>query len=379
VVLVRSARPFYGPDQVRIRAGESVRWVNDRLSDVHSVVETGSGRFSVDLPPGQSFAHRFDRPGRYAYSCRFHPWMRGEVVVDPARVEGRLLSLPEALWRARLLRGGLLLERAPRPVLARLWAGGVVPSGPLPCQVDPEVEPAVDPAGTVWLAAEGGRALVGLTPGAGACRKRALDARVGAVAAADDGALWIHDRATGRLGEVRRAGGGVRWHARAGFVPGPARLAVDGLGRVWTVGQAGEVSVFRAAGSGGGEEVSSRWSLAVRAASFALSPDGSLWLADVERQKVLRLEPGRDIAELGAPGLAAAEPALAVAADGAVWFAHREPGRIGRIDGGAAEELEVAPRIERAAGIAAGGPGRLWLLDAAGRAWLSVEAGDSSK
>jgi plastocyanin len=42
-----------------------------------------SGFLSTDpgAPGGSAFSVRFLRPGRYAYACRFHPQMRGEIVV----------------------------------------------------------------------------------------------------------------------------------------------------------------------------------------------------------------------------------------------------------------------------------------------------------
>jgi plastocyanin len=62
-----------------VAAGAEIVWVNDDLSP-HTVtfddaVDSGT------LAPGQSWSTRFDRPGVYAYYCRFHPGMAGTVVV----------------------------------------------------------------------------------------------------------------------------------------------------------------------------------------------------------------------------------------------------------------------------------------------------------
>jgi plastocyanin len=71
----------FGPGKVRIRAGQSVRWVNQD-DDVHSAVADDGSWSSPDLERGDAFARRFDTPGRYPYYCRQHPDMTGVIVVE---------------------------------------------------------------------------------------------------------------------------------------------------------------------------------------------------------------------------------------------------------------------------------------------------------
>ena len=69
----------YAPGEVRIRAGESVEWINyDPM--VHTV--TGEGWDSGVMTEGARFVHRFDQPGRYPYRCLPHPQMTGVVIVE---------------------------------------------------------------------------------------------------------------------------------------------------------------------------------------------------------------------------------------------------------------------------------------------------------
>jgi plastocyanin len=68
----------YLPREIRIRAGETVEWIN-RDPIEHTV--TGEGWGSELLQEGERFRHRFERPGTYAYLCLPHPMMRGVVVV----------------------------------------------------------------------------------------------------------------------------------------------------------------------------------------------------------------------------------------------------------------------------------------------------------
>lgn len=69
------------PAEIRIRAGQTVGWLNhDPL--VHTVSAEDGSWDSGNLAPGTSFLRRFDRPGRYRYHCRPHPQMRGVIVVE---------------------------------------------------------------------------------------------------------------------------------------------------------------------------------------------------------------------------------------------------------------------------------------------------------
>ena len=66
------------PASLTVRAGATVRFVNDD-QDAHTV--TGKGFDSGGLDSGAVWAHRFTRPGIYAYVCALHPYMRGRIVV----------------------------------------------------------------------------------------------------------------------------------------------------------------------------------------------------------------------------------------------------------------------------------------------------------
>jgi plastocyanin len=89
--------PFYSPDKVTIKAGQTVEWVNDGKT-VHSVttvpadarnpkdVELPKGAQGFDsgfIPPGGKFSYTFKVPGTYKYFCVPHEnaGMTGYVVV----------------------------------------------------------------------------------------------------------------------------------------------------------------------------------------------------------------------------------------------------------------------------------------------------------
>jgi len=80
-VQVGNATPYYDPPEITVAAGDMVNWVNNQLSDPHTIIN-GSGHFeSSPVPAQKNFCHHFVEEGDYEYSCRFHPWMKGIVHV----------------------------------------------------------------------------------------------------------------------------------------------------------------------------------------------------------------------------------------------------------------------------------------------------------
>lgn len=70
------------PGVLTVAAGTEVVWSNTDLSP-HTVTLTDADDpfDSGPLAQGESWSHRFDRPGVYSYDCRLHPGMSGTVVV----------------------------------------------------------------------------------------------------------------------------------------------------------------------------------------------------------------------------------------------------------------------------------------------------------
>lgn len=73
----------YHPHELRVKAGTTVKWVNQEKRTSHSILFTGQGGFESDrIFPGESWQRTFDRPGRYEYSCGPHPEMKGVIEVE---------------------------------------------------------------------------------------------------------------------------------------------------------------------------------------------------------------------------------------------------------------------------------------------------------
>jgi plastocyanin len=68
----------FNPDQITIRAGDSVTWVNHD-SDRHHLM--GDGFESKDLSNGNTFTVDFTEPAQIAYHCTIHTYMEGKVIV----------------------------------------------------------------------------------------------------------------------------------------------------------------------------------------------------------------------------------------------------------------------------------------------------------
>jgi plastocyanin len=97
VVKMADKAPFYTPDKLTIKSGDTVKWVNDGQT-VHDVstnaanaqnpkdtsMPKGAQAFdSGFIPPGGDFSHTFTVPGTYKYFCLPHEkeGMVGFVIV----------------------------------------------------------------------------------------------------------------------------------------------------------------------------------------------------------------------------------------------------------------------------------------------------------
>lgn len=90
VVVIKDLR--FVPQEVRIKQGETVKWVNED-DTAHT---STSADFSADattqppgawtskpMNPGQSFQRKFETAGTFPYACSIHPYLKGTVVVEP--------------------------------------------------------------------------------------------------------------------------------------------------------------------------------------------------------------------------------------------------------------------------------------------------------
>jgi plastocyanin len=71
----------FSPDEVNARVGDTIEWVNkDTLA--HTATATNND-WNVSIAPNQSGRVVLKKPGAADYYCKFHPNMKGRVVVQP--------------------------------------------------------------------------------------------------------------------------------------------------------------------------------------------------------------------------------------------------------------------------------------------------------
>ena len=80
-VTIRDYR--FSPAEVRIKAGDTVKWINREKRTSHSVLfPAENGLESERLFPDEHWQRSFTQPGSYSYRCGPHEEMKGLVLVE---------------------------------------------------------------------------------------------------------------------------------------------------------------------------------------------------------------------------------------------------------------------------------------------------------
>ncbi len=72
----------FGPSPriIEVRAGQPIRFSN-AASATYTLVIGAVGVADVCIRPGRASSQKIQKPGRYAYHCRSHPQLCGEIIV----------------------------------------------------------------------------------------------------------------------------------------------------------------------------------------------------------------------------------------------------------------------------------------------------------
>ena len=65
---------------ITVGVGSTVIWKNGD-DDPHTVTADDNSFDSSGLDNGATYSRTFTKPGRYAYHCKLHPFMKGVVIV----------------------------------------------------------------------------------------------------------------------------------------------------------------------------------------------------------------------------------------------------------------------------------------------------------
>ncbi len=93
VVEVVISRGSFGPAELEIPPGTTVRWIN-KDPVVHTSTSDTHVWSSPSIAPGETFSYTFEEEGEYAYHCVPHPFMKGAVVVKRRPEERRRQEPP---------------------------------------------------------------------------------------------------------------------------------------------------------------------------------------------------------------------------------------------------------------------------------------------
>ena len=71
----------FNPQQITVKAGDTVTWTNH--DDIpHTVMSKTMAFRSKPMDTDDKFSFTFTTPGSYAYFCSLHPHMTGSIVVE---------------------------------------------------------------------------------------------------------------------------------------------------------------------------------------------------------------------------------------------------------------------------------------------------------
>ena len=73
----------FNPYRARVKAGTAVRWRNNGTV-THTIVAVDGSWTTGPLHPLDIGIVKFDKPGTYTYICKDHPWVYGQIIVEPA-------------------------------------------------------------------------------------------------------------------------------------------------------------------------------------------------------------------------------------------------------------------------------------------------------
>lgn len=76
----------FDPDKLEIQVGETVKWTNEDDRDHTVTCKQKEGGFkSGNLGNGDTFEQKFDKAGKYSYTCSYHPRMKGTITVKDGK------------------------------------------------------------------------------------------------------------------------------------------------------------------------------------------------------------------------------------------------------------------------------------------------------
>jgi plastocyanin len=79
--VVRVRDFLYAPSSLYVRTNQTVTFINDD-AEAHTATGRAGSFDSGTIDQRAEWRHSFSRPGVYDYTCSFHPYMHGQIVVS---------------------------------------------------------------------------------------------------------------------------------------------------------------------------------------------------------------------------------------------------------------------------------------------------------
>jgi virginiamycin B lyase len=223
---------------------------------------------------------------------------------------------------------------------------------------------AVDAAGNVWFTDAQARSVSRRSPD-GTIARFAVPSptsKLGRLAVAPDGSVWLADGDLNSLVEIRD--GVVIPHELPTLQARPFGVAVGPDGTVWaTLQRANKLARLSPGGQVAEIDVPTRGGEPI---DVAVDGAGAVWFTQFRGNKIGRFAGGQFV-EYAVPTPQAGVSAIAVAPDGAVWFAETRSQKLGRLRDGVIAEFPLPRADARPLGIAVDRVGNVWYTDIKGR------------
>ena len=79
--LIKMERVAFAPAEITVAVGDTLEWDNSDIV-AHTATSKEAG-FDVNVPPSRKGSTVVKAAGTFSYICRYHPNMKGQIVVAP--------------------------------------------------------------------------------------------------------------------------------------------------------------------------------------------------------------------------------------------------------------------------------------------------------
>lgn len=225
-------------------------------------------------------------------------------------------------------------------------------------------DPAVDPAGRIWLTLQHANQMGRLNPETGEWKLFPVptpDAGPHGLVSDGDGNIWFTENGAGKIGRVDAQTGAITEYA-APTAKDPHTPIFGPDGALWFTAQRANLVVRMDTQTGAMKEYAVPTPNA-RPYGIVTAPDGGLWFCEFNTNKLGRMDPATGaITEVVLPSVDARPRRLAVSGN-AIYYADFRGGRLGRLDlatRAIQEWMSPSGPASQPYGIEADGAGFVW-------------------